>query len=161
VLELQLAHSTVLGCYARPTTLDRLAANGGLSVRVAPGELLLVGLQGRLDALIAELNDVDQWSLVVDLTSAFSIWVLRGDTRLEAFCRLSAVVLPDGPGVAQGLVAHVPARVIALRDELLILVSASLSHHLRERVLTACEDLAPTESSARMLDPVTEPATLA
>jgi hypothetical protein len=161
VLELQLAHSTVLGCYAGPTTLDHLATNGGLAVRVAPGELLLVGHHGQLDALTAELKGLDQWSLVVDLTSAFSIWVLRGDARLEAFCRLSAVVLPDGPGVAQGLVAHVPARVIAVHDELLILVSASLSHHLRERVLTACADLAPTEPSAPMLDPVTEPATLA
>jgi hypothetical protein len=161
VLELAPVYSTVLGCHANPSALDRLATRGGMALRVAPSELLLVGGQARLDGLTGELQAVDRWSLVVDLTSAFAIWALRGDARLEAFSRLSAVRLPDSPGVAQGLVAHVPARVFALQEELLILVSASLAHHLRERVLTACGDLAPSERRALTLDAVTEPATLA
>jgi hypothetical protein len=86
--------------------------------------------------------------MALDLTSAYATWSLRGDDRLEAFARLSAVPLPEPPAVVQGLVAHVPAKVVVRQDELLITVSSVVSHHLRTRVLGACADLAPRETTA-------------
>ena len=43
---------------------------------------------------------------------------------------------------------HVPAKVVVLESELLVLVSSALSHHLRERIVAACSDLAPQEVEA-------------
>jgi hypothetical protein len=145
VLELHAISSGVVGCYGQPAALDRLNGNGGRSVRVAPNELLLLVNRSRVGELEAELTAGDPHALVVDLSSAFAIWALRGDARFEAFCRLSELELTEAPAVLQGLVAHVPAKVIVLDDELVVLVSSSLSHHLRERVLTACRDLGATE----------------
>jgi hypothetical protein len=61
--------------------------------------------------------------------------------------------------VAQGLVAHVPGKVFVLEDELLVLVSAAVGHHLRERLRVACVDLAPVEAVARRLSLPAEQAT--
>lgn len=161
MLELQLVEPEILGCYASPAALDRIAGLAQLTLRVAPDELLLVGRQPRLAEITAELGGMDQSSLIVDLTSAFSIWAIRGDARFEAFCRLSALPLPGAPGVAQGLVARVPARVVVRTDEVLVIVSSALSHHLRERLFAACADLAPVEAPARRLVHPTEEATVA
>ena len=159
MLELQSVHSDVVGCYANPASLDRLSPNGGRIVRVAPNELLLLGERGRLPELEAELAGRDPSSVVLDLSSAFSIWSLRGEERYEAFCRLSHIELPDPPGVAQGLVAHVPGKVIVLEDELLVLVSSAVAHHLRERLRAACVDLDPVQTVARTQERPAEQAT--
>lgn len=161
MLELQSVQPEILGCYASPAALDRLAGNGELTVRIAPDELLRLGRRSRLAELTTELGGMDPSSLVVDLTSAFSIWALRGDGRLEAICRLSALPLPEAPGVVQGLVARVPARVVVRSDEVLVIMSSALSHHLRDRLFAACADLAPVEATARTLVHPTEHATLA
>jgi hypothetical protein len=148
VLELSSVSTGIVGCFAEPQALDRLNGNGGQSVRVAPNELLLLIDRSRVGDLEGEVGATDPAGLVVDLSSAFSIWSLRGDGRFEAFCRLSQLELPDALAVVQGLVAHVPAKVVVLEDELLVLVSSALGHHLRERVFKACSDLAPTENAA-------------
>jgi hypothetical protein len=161
MLELQSVRPGILGCYASTAALERVAMHGELTIRVAPGELLLVGHRVGLAELTAELAGLDPSSLVIDLSSSFSIWALRGHARLEAFCRLSAVPLPDAPAVAQGLVARVPARTVVAADELLVITSSAVSHHLRDRVFAACADLAPVEAPARTLVHTTEHATLA
>ena len=148
VLELSAVSTGVVACLGQPDALDRLNGNGGRSLRVAPNELLLLTDRSRAAELEAELAVSDPTGLVVDLTSAFSLWALRGDARFEAVCRLSQLELPDAPAVVQGLVAHVPSKVVVLDDELLVLVSSAVGHHLRERVLKACADLAPTETEA-------------
>jgi hypothetical protein len=161
VLELQSVQPEILGCYASAAALDRIAGSAQLTIRVAPDELLLLGRQPRLAELTSELGTTDPSSLVVDLTSAFSIWALRGDGRFEAFCRLSALSLPEAPGVTQGLVARAPARVVVRSDEVLVIMSSALSHHLRDRLFAACADLAPVEATARTLVHPAEHATLA
>ena len=161
MLELQAVQSDVVGCYAGPGALDRLGGNVGLTVRVAPTELLLLGERRRLPEIELELAGLDEGSVVFDLSSAFAIWALRGDERLEAFCRLSQIDLPAPPAVAQGLVAHVPGKVVVLDEELLMLVPSVLAHHLRERVLQACADLSPVEVTVRTLEPPVEQAALA
>jgi hypothetical protein len=158
VLELQAAHSDVVGCYAKPAAFDRLCPTGGMAVRIASNELLLLGERQRLPELEAQLASRDPSSLVVDLSSAFSVWTLRGEERHEAFCRLSQLQLPDPPAVAQGLVAHVPGKVIVLEDELIVLVSSAVAHHFRERLREACADLAPVETVARTLERPAEQA---
>jgi hypothetical protein len=162
VLELDAIPADVVGCYGRPGALDRLAEADELSVRVAPDELLRLGERDRLAELERDLSAVDAGGIVIDLSSAFSIWALRGDDRFEAFCRLSALELPEPPAVIQGLVAHVPMKVVVRQDELLLIVSSALSHHLRRRVLVACADLAPDEAAGvRSEEPAAEEVALA
>lgn len=142
----------MIGCFGRPAALDQLAHSGGtraeLSMRVAPDELLLLTEPGRTPELEAELRGLDDGGVVVDLSSGYATWVLSGDERFEAFSRLSALKLPEPPAAIQGLVAHVPAKVIVSSDALLLIVSSVLSHHIRERVLVACADLSPSEGRA-------------
>jgi hypothetical protein len=162
VLELSAVSTGVVGCFAQPQALDRLNGNGGRSVRVAPNELLLLTDRSRVGELEGELGSADPTGLVVDLSSAFAIWSFRGDARFEAFCRLSQLELPGAPAVVQGLVSHVPAKVVVLEDELLVLVSSAVGHHVHERVLKACADLAPVETAgAREVARVTEEPALA
>jgi hypothetical protein len=148
VLEFCPVSSGVIACYAEPTALDRLNGGGGLSVRVAPNELLLLTDRSRVAEIEGGLSATDGGCLVLDVSSAFAIWALRGDDCLEAFRRLSQLKLSAAPAVVQGLVAHVPAKVLVLDSELLVLVSSALSHHLRARIVTACFDLAPREVEA-------------
>jgi hypothetical protein len=148
VLELHPVPAEVIGCFGRPAALDQLAGASELSVRVASDELLLLSESRRISELEVELSALDQGGLVFDLSSGFAIWALRGDARFEAFSRLSALKLPEPPVAIQGLVAHVPAKVIVRSDALLLLVSSALSHHIRKRVLGACADLAPSERGA-------------
>ncbi len=148
MLELQAVQPDVVGCYGQVDALDRLNSigNGGRTLRIAPTELLVLGERGRVGDLEAELTALDPTSLVIDLSSAFSIWALGGDDRHEALCRLSEVEVPQAPALVQGLVAHVPARMVVLDNELLVLVSSALTHHVRERVLAVCADLEPVEA---------------
>jgi hypothetical protein len=152
VLELYTIPCSILGCYAHAAVLDRIGENEEASVRVAADELLVIGARHRLADVESELAALDAASVVIDLSSAFAIWVLRGEERFEAFRRLSAIELPAPPAVAQGLVAHVPAKVLVNADQLVVIVSSVLAHHLRERVLRACADLAPSERAAVELE---------
>jgi hypothetical protein len=148
VLELCAVSSGVIACYAEPAALDGLNGNGGMAVRVATSELLLLTDRSRLHEIEGGLSAADAGCLVVDVSSSFAIWALRGDGRFEAFRRLSQLKVPPAPGALQGLVAHVPAKVVVLESELLVLVSSALSHHLRERVVAACSDLSAKEVEA-------------
>ena len=141
MLELAAVPSDVVGCYGKPAALDLLADNTTLSIRVAPDEILLLGARGDLTFVESELARLDNGGIAVDLSPAFAVWALRGDDRAESFCRLSQIPLPAPPATAQGLVAHVPTKVVIRADELLLLVPSVLSHHVHTRVLTACADL--------------------
>lgn len=147
MLELHAIPADVVGCFGRPEALDQLADADELGIRVAPDELLRLEERDRLIELETELSALDADSVVIDLSSAFSIWALRGVDRCEAFCRISALELPEPPAIVQGLVAHVPMKVVVRNDELLLVVSSALAHHLRERVRVACADLALDEGA--------------
>ena len=145
--ELELFAGGALGCFARPGALDALAEGADLPLRVAPTELLLLGARASLGELRQRMAALDPHGLALDLSSAYATWVVRGDDRFEAFARLSAIPLPAPGGFAQGLVAHVPAKVVVRENDLLVTVSSVVSHHLRERLPAACRDLA--EAAAR------------
>ena len=144
MLELAAVPSDVVGCYGKRAALDLLAGTATVSIRVAPDELLLLGARADLTSLETELARHDEGGIAVDLSPAYAVWALRGDDRAESFCRLSQIPLPAPPATVQGLVAHVPAKVVVRADELLLLVPSVLSHHVRARVLTACADLVHT-----------------
>jgi hypothetical protein len=151
VLELRAVPAEVVGCFGRPAALDRLAEGAELGVRVAPDELLLLSPEengtrpGRISKIESLLGSHDGGGLVLDLSDGFAVWTLFGDQRFEAFGRLSALPLPASPACIQGLIAHVPAKVVVRTDSLLLIVPSVLSHHLRDRVLASCADLAPIE----------------
>ena len=145
MLELHVIPADVIGCYGQPAALDQFSDGSEVSVRVAPDELLLLGKRQQIAEIEAQLATADPTSVVIDLSCAFGVWALRGEQRLEAFRRLSAIPLPEEPAATQGLVAQIPAKLIVQPDELVIVVSAVVSHHLRRRLLAACADLAPSE----------------
>lgn len=131
MLEMRKNEVRVVRCQARPEALDALRVPAGVhACRVAPDELLLVGRP-------AEVNLPD--GLVVEETGGWAAWTLSGKDAGEALGRLSA--LPCGPGFSQGLVAGVPAKVVADGAEVHLLVAASHGHHVEERVQAACSDL--------------------
>ncbi len=153
MLELRRFEVAVIGCYARAKTLEELPMpSGAVRLRVASDEALLVGRAEARAALLEAgtgyLAEADSGGLALDVTDGFAAWTLGGEGAEEAFRRLSAVPLPgERPALLQGLVAHLPAKVIAEADALHVLVSSTVGHHLRERVLAACRDLKPREAS--------------
>jgi len=149
VLDVVRLPADVVGCYGRPAALDRFTESASLSLRVAPDELLRLGERGRLGELETALAGLDAGSLVLDLSSAYALYALRGEERGEAFGRLSQLRLPEPPATLQGLVAQVPAKIVVSPHELLLLVSSTLSHHLPERVRRACADLISAETPLR------------
>jgi hypothetical protein len=148
VLEFQVLPVDIVGCFGRPEALDQFASTGELRLRIAPDELLVCGARLALTKLETELARLDVGGVAIDLSSAFSIWALRGEDRFEAFCRLSALELPKLPDFVQGLVAQVPTKVMVREEELLLIVSSVLAHHLRKRLLIACADLEPSAMRA-------------
>jgi hypothetical protein len=134
VLEMRRSEPRVVRCLARPETLDALPETAGVhAYRVAPDELLLIGLQAEPDL---------PGGLAVDETGGWAAWTLSGPDAVEALGRLSA--LPPGPGFLQGAVAGVPAKAILGEAEIHLLVAASLAHHVEERLSAACSDLLKT-----------------
>jgi hypothetical protein len=141
VPELEPFSGAVVGCFGRAPALDTLAEGADLPLRIAPTELLLLGGARPLRYTEERLRGLDPGGLALDLSSAYAIWSVRGDDRFEAFARLSALPLPGPGGFAQGLVAHVPAKVVVRRDDLLIVVSSVVSHHLQGRLPAVCGQL--------------------
>lgn len=141
----------VIGCFATPDALDDLEKDE-FALRVAPSELLLVGCSGQLDELEAKVSALDAQAVVLDLSGGYAVFGLRGSERHEAICRLTAIELSPAPSLVQGLVAHLPAKLLIRRDEFLILVPATVGHHLREQVVGVCADLVLTETTDELAD---------
>ena len=147
MLELRPAQARVVVCLAAPEVLDGVPPiDGAVRCRISLDELLLIGAPGVLASASVHVAEHDPTALVVDHTDAFAIWTIAGTCADEAFCRLSAIPLPrHRPAFLQGLVAHVPTKVLVAESELHVLVPASVGHHLRDRLLAACRDLEPRE----------------
>jgi len=129
---------------------------GAFSGRVAPDEVMLIGAEHVrsliVDAASDQLAQMDPHGLTVDQTSAWSVWTLSGPHAAEAFARLSAASLPTESAFVQAAIAGVPGKAVVLPDRIHVLVSSSLGHHLRERVLGACKDMPASEGAPRPLD---------
>lgn len=150
-LTLQPVRAALLTCLATREALDGLAASGsGLCLRIAPDEALLAAPVQDAGAFLcaarASLRTVDAHSLVVDVTDAWAMWALSGPVAAAALGRLTSVPIVgvgEGFSFSQGAVAGVPARLLALPDRFCVLVSSTLAHHFRDRVLQWCADMQP------------------
>lgn len=118
------------GCFASGEALDALAVpDGTVACRVAPDELMLIG---DADSVADAVSEADPDAVVLDLTDGWCV----GECSREAFSRLSEIELP-AEGFVQGDVAHVPARVIAEPDRILLFVPAMYENYLRGRIEAA------------------------
>lgn len=155
-LYVQPVRASVLLCLATPAALDSIACPSGTAVlRVAADEVLLLGPPGgerRLaDSAGASLATLDRHSLAMAMTDAWAAWSLRQPGALAALARLTAVPVP-GPGPSmnfvQGAVCGIAAKMLVLPARVCVLVSSSLTHHLRDRVMQLCADMNPTVETA-------------
>ena len=151
MLELRPLKAGVIACLSAPHELDGVVVPDALGIRIAPDELLLITEPKWSERVAADAQStLSETALVVDQTDAFAGWTLHGSSAFEAFARLSAVPLPrDRPTVLQGLVAHVPAKILVAPEGLDLLVQSTLGHHVRERVIAACADLGVREEAGR------------
>lgn len=142
MLELQPTALSVIGCFARSDKLDALDANGAYRVRVAEDELWLLVGPAEVDQTIADAtNRLETDALVVDLSDGHAAWTLLGDDRGEIVCRLSAIPMPTPPACVQGLFAHVPAKLLLSEDAFTVIVPATVSEYVRDRIALACDCL--------------------
>ena len=148
MLEFRRSLAAVIECYARPEDLDAVSVIEAFPMRLAPDELLFVtDSLNKAAALVAAERALaaDPGALVFDVSDGYTIWSVLGDWE-EVFLRLCAVPVSEPSALIQALFAHAPAKlVIRPPDELLVVVSSVLSHHVRERILDSCRDLSPTE----------------
>ena len=145
--ELEPLSATVIQCHATPAALDQLEWSER-RVRIAPDELLLIGFRDKTDEIETSLSALDDTSLVIDMTCAYALWGLSGDDRDEAFRRVCAVPPPDPGDALRGLVADVPAIVIAERTRLILAFSVVASHHARRQLLRSCRGGTSSGSSS-------------
>ncbi len=148
-LELRPVEATVVLCLAAQAALEALPSVPGTLVgRVATDERILVAppkLEVEiLEMVLGRLRSSDADALALSHTDAWTIWCLAGGRAADAFARLSDVPLPsERPGFAQGAIASVGSKVVALPDRICMMVSSNLGHHVRDRVLELCHDLEP------------------
>lgn len=135
--------ASVVVCHAAAEALDDIAIDETLPIRVSPDELLLLAAAERAGSVCTAAEAAlagDDGSIVVDVSDGHALSCLRGDWH-EAYARLCAIPAADPPGCLQGLFANVPAKLVFDREELLVVVSSVLAHHLAARVLESCGDL--------------------
>jgi hypothetical protein len=100
--------------------------------RVAADEVMVRGpIAGDLRAAI---HTVDPDALIREATEGWVEVVIDGADARDVFASVSELLLPDGPGYAQGDVARVGARVYVEDDEIRVLVPASWASHIRGRI---------------------------
>jgi hypothetical protein len=152
VLEFVSTQIAVIHCFAEPNFLDALRApEEAMVFRIAPNEVISILAQSDgpmvLASLSAELERMDPHSLVLDRSDSWAVFALCGTDRANAFARLCTTPLQGPPAFFQGAIGGVPAKAVIQKDWIHLMVSSVLGHHLRERILVGCSDLAPREIS--------------
>jgi sarcosine oxidase gamma subunit len=158
VLELNLLEAAIVACYAAASALDAWSAPHDACVaRVARDELWVVGPRAERCALFHgvehSMRALAPDALVVDQTDGWTGWSIGGAKASHALARLTVIPLNQpAPAFLQGAVAGVPAKVFTTATDYLVFVPAPVGHHLRERLLEACDDLAPIQGSPMPFD---------
>lgn len=152
MLEFASAQSAVIHCFAEPNVLDVLRApEEAMAFRIARNEVVSISARSDgpmvLASLSAELERMDPHALILDRSDTWAVFTLCGPDRANAFARLCTTPLPSPPAFFQGAIGAVPAKAVILKDRIHLMVSSVLGHHLRERILAGCGDLAPREIS--------------
>lgn len=149
--ELSRLRASVVHCMAPAEALDVVVVERAVACRVAPDELLLVGVDREADhvlaAAVAWLTPRDEHCVVLDATDGWTGWTIEGDDAAWAFAHVSMLPLPE-QGFVQGHVGHVPARVLTEPGTVHVLVEAMYGGWLRELMLARCPDLVEAEAEA-------------
>jgi hypothetical protein len=150
VRELARALIGVVTASADAGTLDLLLVPGrAFACRVADDELLLLSARPVTDEVAREvatrLAALDPEALVIDTTDGWAAISVGGDDARASFGLLSRLELPDA-GFLQGEVVHVPAKVVAGDDRVLILVPSIWEAHLHDRSAKALGHIGPLEA---------------
>ena len=154
VLELTLLEATIVACHATAAVLDTWKPPQGYAARVAGDELWILGSRTErcelLRAVESSLRASAPGALVIDQTDGWAAWSLGGSSASHALARLTVMPLdPRGGALHQGAVAGIPAKVLITAGEHRVFVPSPVGHHLHDRVLEACADLAPKVGSTR------------
>jgi hypothetical protein len=150
VCELARALIGVVTASAEAGALDMLLVPGrAFACRAADDELLLLCAPPVTDEVAREvatrLAALDPDALVIDTTDGWAAISVVGDDARASFGLLSPLELPDA-GFLQGEVVHVPAKVVAGDDRVLILVPSIWEAHLHDRPAKAMGHTGPLEA---------------
>ena len=121
--------------------LDGLVVPGrAFGCRTADDELMLLSVPQVTDEVVREVSTrlatLDADALVIDTTDGWAAITVAGGGARSSFGLLSRLELPDA-GFTQGEVVHVPAKVIADDEQVLILAPSMWEAHLLDRVTKA------------------------
>lgn len=145
MLEIQRSHAAVIECHASAATLASLPALPGVhACRVAPDELLLLAPpalgEGVLRQATEHLAAAERGTLVLDQSSGWVVFTLRGDDGMEALRMLSVIPFPQvRPAFVQGAVAGGSAKLLLLPGVVHLLVPFPLRDHLERRLRDVCD----------------------
>jgi hypothetical protein len=152
VLEITRTLVGVVTASATARALDGLVVPGrAFGCRTADDELLLLSVPQVTAEVVREvftrLTALDPDALVIDTTDGWGAVTVAGDGGRASFGLLSRLELPD-PGFTQGEVAHIPAKVVAHGEQVLILAPSMWEAHLQDRVTKALGGAGTLETRA-------------
>jgi len=150
VLEITRTPVGVVTASAAARALDGLVVPGrAFGCRTADDELLLLSVPQVTDEVVREVSTrlaaLDPDALVIDTTDGWAAVTVAGDGARACFGLLSRLELP-GSGFTQGEVVHIPAKVVAHGDQVLILAPSMWEAHLQDRVTKALGGAGPLET---------------
>jgi hypothetical protein len=149
VLEIAESRAVIIACHDTPEVLDIIAGRAdAFCARTARDELLLIGPpQAAGDLLAYAAREIERGGcggLALDMTDAWAICTVAGDAVLSVWERFSENHLPAArPVLVQGAVASIPAKAIVCNTCIHFMTPSPVRHHLPERILLGCRDLAP------------------
>ena len=150
MLEITRTLVGVVTASAAARALDELVVPGrAFGCRTADDELLLLSVPQVTDEVVREVSTrlaaLDPDALVIDTTDGWAAVTVAGDGVRVSFGLLSRLELPH-PGFTQGEVAHIPAKVVAHGDQVLILAPSMWEAHLHDRVTKALGSAGPLDT---------------
>ena len=150
MLEITRTPVGVVTASAAARALDGLVVPGrAFGCRSADDELMLLSVPMVTDEVVREVSTrlaaLDPDALVIDTTDGWAAVTVAGDAARASFGLLSRLELPDH-GFTQAEVVHIPAKVVAHGDQVLILAPSMWEAHLQDRVTKALGGAGPLET---------------
>ena len=150
MLEITRTPVGVVTASAAARALDGLVVPGrAFGCRTADDELVLLSVPQVTDEVVREVSTrlaaLDPDALVIDTTDGWAAVTVAGAGARASFGLLSRLELPHH-GFTQGEVAHIPAKVIADDEQVLILAPSMWEAHLHDRVTEALGSAGPLDT---------------
>lgn len=127
---------TAVRVVARPDAIDGARwPERAVTLRIAADEALVIAIAaGAVTLTVPTAAVADEHAIIEDDTSWRGVWITTADA-LDIIERHADWEAPGArPGLAQGLVAGIAAKVWLGHDESLLVVPASVSSDFEERV---------------------------